>query len=181
MKELARLEKIRLNLKDISEKLRLSDVVLSVWNPKDNMGNRYRIHGNYKTRYNDKVGFETDYLNSKELDAVYHSLQAMIRFNEGLNPEKHLTIIGRRWFEKINGNTYHSVVVYINGQCVGGVDFEYGYDDQYIQTAQDILEKLGYPSETYPNGNKAYGRPYFEKHFTSWIANVSNVERKKDL
>ncbi len=90
-------------------------------------------------------------------------------------------IEARKWFDRVNGNTYHSVNVWINGQHIGGVDFEYGYGDQYIQTAQDILEKAGYIAEYYSNGSKETGRTYFEKHFTSWITNVSDVERKKDL
>lgn len=95
--------------------------------------------------------------------------------------KKHLVIIGRRWFEKVNGNTYHSVNVWINGEHVGKVGFEYGYGEQYIQTAQGILEGLGYASECYENGNKKTGTQYFEKHFASWITNVSDVERKRDL
>jgi hypothetical protein len=174
----------RLNeqLKDIATKLQIDDLQLTKWNPGDGW-TRYQLSGYYKGEYLPKEQFTTDYMTKKELDAFISATLAMTRFNKSLVAEdkKHLTIIGRRWFEKVNGNTYHSVNVWINGQCVGGVDYEYGYGDQYLQTAQDILEKLGYPSETYPNGNKAYGRPYFEKHFTSWIANVSNVERKKDL
>lgn len=48
-------------------------------------------------------------------------------------------IEGRRWFERTNGNTYHSSTVYVNNEQVGRVDFAYGYGDMYIQSAFGIL------------------------------------------
>lgn len=48
-------------------------------------------------------------------------------------------ILARRWFDKKNGNTYHSVrVIMIDGseRCVS---FEYGYGDAYLQTAAQQL------------------------------------------
>ena len=56
---------------------------------------------------------------------------------------KTITIDARRWFQKTYGNTYHSVRVYVNNEYLGGVDFAYGYDRQYIQTAFDILSNNG--------------------------------------
>jgi len=57
-----------------------------------------------------------------------------------------ITISARRWFDRINGNTYHSVDVFANGKHIGREPFEYGYDEAYLQTAHDILEKGGlYP------------------------------------
>jgi hypothetical protein len=174
----------RLNeqLKDIATKLQIEDLQLTKWSPGDGW-TRYQLTGYYKGEYLPREQFTTDYMTKKELDAFISATLAMTRFNKSLVVEdkKHLVIIGRRWFEKVNGNTYHSIAVYINGQHVGGVDFNYGYGDQYIQTAQDILEKLGYSPEFYENGIKKTGRQFFEKHFTSWITNVSDVERKKDL
>lgn len=51
------------------------------------------------------------------------------------------TIIGRRWFDRINGNTYHSVEVYKGGKLLERVPFQYGYGDGYMQTAGDIIAK----------------------------------------
>lgn len=173
-------QRIKEQLKDIAAKLQLEDLTLDKWAPGDGW-TRYQITGYYKSEYLPKQEFTSQYMNKKELEIFIEQVNLMSRFNIGLKKEKHLTIIGRRWFEKVNGNTYHSVNVWINGQHIGGVDFEYGYGEQYIQTAQDILEKAGYIADTYGNGIKHTGRTYFEKHFTSYITNVSNVERKKDL
>lgn len=42
------------------------------------------------------------------------------------------------------GNTYHSVEVYVNCKFIGRVDYAYGYDDAYKQTALEILDRAGY-------------------------------------
>ena len=39
---------------------------------------------------------------------------------------KSVQILGRRWRDKANGNTYHSARVFIDGECVGAVPFQYG-------------------------------------------------------
>ena len=81
-------------------------------------------------------------MNKKELELFIENVNHMTRFNLGLEKEKHLVINGRRWFEKVNGNTYHSVNVWINGQHIGGVGFEYGYGDQYIAFHRPPRERL---------------------------------------
>jgi hypothetical protein len=55
-----------------------------------------------------------------------------------------LTVIGRRWFEKTNGNTYHSVEVYRNGELIGLEPFRYGYGRQYQQTALELMKNAGW-------------------------------------
>jgi len=52
-------------------------------------------------------------------------------------------IEAKRWFERTNGNTYHSVNVYVNNELIGRVPFTYGYGEQYIETAFDILAEWG--------------------------------------
>ena len=50
------------------------------------------------------------------------------------------TVIAKKWFDRINGNTYHSVRCIRhsdNAVCVGG--FRYGYGDHYRQTASAII------------------------------------------
>jgi len=54
-----------------------------------------------------------------------------------------VTIEGKRWFEKTNGNTYHSVSVYINNELIGRVPLTYGYGEQYIQSAFELLSEFG--------------------------------------
>jgi len=43
---------------------------------------------------------------------------------------------GQRWFDKVNGNTYHSVkIVRLKDDAVITCPFQYGYDDAYQETA----------------------------------------------
>lgn len=53
-----------------------------------------------------------------------------------------ILIAGRRWFDRVNGNTYHSTTVYVNNEQVGRVPFTYGYGDQYKQTGYEILNNV---------------------------------------
>ena len=48
-------------------------------------------------------------------------------------------IIGRRWFDRVNGNTYHTAEVQVNGDFVGKSRMTYGYDEQYLETGKEIL------------------------------------------
>jgi len=48
-------------------------------------------------------------------------------------------IIGRRWFDKANGNTYHTAEVVVNDKVIGKSRMSYGYEEQYIQTGKEIL------------------------------------------
>lgn len=54
-----------------------------------------------------------------------------------------LTIIGRRWFQKTYGNTYHSAIAVMDGVTVLNTGRHYGYGDQYLQTAFEQLEAKG--------------------------------------
>lgn len=63
------------------------------------------------------------------------------------NPEDEYPITihveGRRWFDRTYGNTYHSVKVYADGETVGVVGMSYGYGDQYLETAYELLQRKG--------------------------------------
>lgn len=87
-----------------------------------------------------------------------------------------LTIVGRRWFDRVYGNTYHSVELYRDDERLAYVPFAYGYGDQYRQTAFKEAVKLGlYKEDEYVkfSFSKTTGDGNF---FT-----VSDVGRKKDL
>jgi hypothetical protein len=81
-------------------------------------------------------------------------------------------IEGRRWFERTNGNTYHSVNVYDDNKLIGSVNFRYGYGDQYIQTGIEILEKAGLTDSS---------RNWQYENRDKYHASVCDVSRKKDL
>lgn len=85
-----------------------------------------------------------------------------------------ITVLGRRWFEKTNGNTYHSVKVCINGNEIGYEPFNYGYGSQYLQTAVELVnEKLDTKIE-FPLWK-------LKEKGINLIENVVDVPRKKDL
>lgn len=66
---------------------------------------------------------------------------------------KTITVLGRKWWDKENGNTYHTAQVMVNGETVGKTEFQYGYDDHYLQSAAEWLEKNGYITRKhYGNG-----------------------------
>jgi hypothetical protein len=97
-----------------------------------------------------------------------------------------LTIIGRRWFEKTNGNTYHSVEVYDSeGKLLVRVPFTYGYGDHYRQTALAECIKLGlYSGEEEKNGSPKAWRSFMFGKDSGGDGNlfsVTDVQRKKDL
>lgn len=57
-------------------------------------------------------------------------------------------IDGRRWFQKTYGNTYHSVRIFKDGQLIAHVPYEYGYGEQFLQTALDWLRANGHIPDT---------------------------------
>jgi hypothetical protein len=53
-----------------------------------------------------------------------------------------IAIVGKRWWDRINGNTYCSADVYFDGVLVAEVPFEYGYGSFYRQAAFAELKRL---------------------------------------
>lgn len=91
---------------------------------------------------------------------------------------KNLIIIGRRWFDKTYGNTYHSAEICIDENTVK-IPFQYGYGDQYIYTAIDYLKK-----EKLIETDKTVSWQIFEELREQGIyvkTFVFDVNRKKDL
>ena len=89
-------------------------------------------------------------------------------------------IVAKRWFEKVNGNTYHSITIEL--EDAHGVKetlrapFVYGYGNHYKQTAQEMLFNAGYDVP------EKYG------DFMKWVNSsedititCEDVKRKKDL
>ena len=96
-----------------------------------------------------------------------------------------ITITGRKWFERTNGNTYHSAEAVIDGEMVGRVDYAYGYGDQWEQSAVDLLQasgKLPEPLTCYQStrSNEPL-RQYCERLGIKLYRHVSDVARKRDL
>jgi hypothetical protein len=91
------------------------------------------------------------------------------------NRPKYL-VEGYRWFDKINGNTYHTVFItdLDTGETIYKSPYmEYGYGEQYQQTAFDELKKLGFVKD-----EDRFNHELNRKRF---IYRVTDVNRKKDL
>ncbi len=87
-----------------------------------------------------------------------------------------ISIIGRRWFQRSAGNTYHSAQVVVNGEQVHDTGIHYGYGDQYLQTAAAWLVENDYLPEN--------ARPlslYCRENGIAFTGFVSDVAREKDL
>jgi hypothetical protein len=67
---------------------------------------------------------------------------------------KNIRIVGKRWFDKVNGNTYHSVRCYVDGVLVCAVPWQYGYGDQYAWTGWlELVKQLKLEVKQYENGS----------------------------
>ncbi len=94
-----------------------------------------------------------------------------------------LVIVGRRWFERTNGNTYHSAEIIVDGKCVHKIDYAYGYGQQYCHNAKIWLHQNGY----LPELETRDGTPgeslwrYCERKGIVFTDTVTDVRRKKDL
>lgn len=86
-----------------------------------------------------------------------------------------LHISGRRWFQRGPGNTYHSVRIYQDGKELAYLPFQYGYGDQFLQTALDWLKAMGHvPADA------EYGTRYL-REVLGGTYDVADVARKRDL
>jgi hypothetical protein len=90
---------------------------------------------------------------------------------------KNLRIEGRRWFAKSAGNTYHSVIVYVNNETLQ-CNFAYGYGDQFLQTAAKLLVDAGY--DLILKDSQFFGSYHLCEKLNGCYF-VSDVARKKDL
>jgi len=61
----------------------------------------------------------------------------MIKTLEQLK-NSNFSIVVKLWLDKVNGNTYHNVKIYINDK-IYYTGFAYGYDRQCIDTALNYL------------------------------------------
>lgn len=100
---------------------------------------------------------------------------------------KSISIRGRRWFQKSYGNTYFSATIYVNGEKVHHIPFQYGYDEQYLQAATEWLTENGYlpGQKIYESGGYVRGYEplwqYTRRRNIKFAYHVVDVERKKDL
>jgi hypothetical protein len=93
-----------------------------------------------------------------------------------------LHIEGRRWFQKTYGNTYHSVRIWQDGKQIAYLPYQYGYGEQWLQTALDWMRA----NNLLPNGGlddkgrEQYGTLYLRETLGGTYS-VIDVDRKKEL
>ncbi len=96
--------------------------------------------------------------------------------------DKVVTVMARRWFEKVNGNTYHSVMVYYDGDLVNKetgelTEINYGYGSAWEQTAQELLTRHG----IYRDSKLMLRRMVEEENGDKLVWDVIDVPKEKDL
>lgn len=83
-----------------------------------------------------------------------------------------------RWFDRVNGNTYHSVrIIRSKDGAILGHEWTYGYGDAYKQTALEIMDKFDWLPTEY-KGDKSW---YFERENGYPIEWVVKDGLKRDM
>ncbi len=91
-------------------------------------------------------------------------------------------VVGRRWFQRGPGNTYHSSEIFVNGKLVHRIPYAYGYDRMFEQNAEEWLIKNGYiDAEQYKHGGYPPMWRLAQEQGFEYSAPVTDVARKKDL
>ena len=86
---------------------------------------------------------------------------------------------GKRWFDKVNGNTYHSVTVTrVRDGKIIGKSFRYGYDDAYRQTAIELMAEKKFLPVKY---RKRENRYLYERENNYPIEWIREDTTKKDM
>lgn len=55
-------------------------------------------------------------------------------------------IEAREWFDKTGGNSYFSARISVDGELVGYLPFQYGYESQYLTNSAHWLHAQGFIS-----------------------------------
>lgn len=70
-----------------------------------------------------------------------------------LKSAKSVIIIGKKWFDKINGNTYCSARLIVDGETIETSDYTYGYGDYWREVGTELLAKNGYIKQVVDEDN----------------------------
>lgn len=89
-----------------------------------------------------------------------------------------LIILGKRWFNKKKGSTYHSVTIYVDNKFLAKIPYAYGYGRHYEKTARDCLQSLN----CLPNCLETESLwAYCDRNKIDFINEIVDVGRKGDL
>ena len=148
--ELDKLSKLVKSKKELRSQVGRTNLLIDAKRKAKPMGRRISKEGNvyYENRANrtDKGTYgkyhlaEGGYLT----DPTFGNFQNQVFAGGGgvkptLKKGDNVVVIGKRWFDRANGNTYHTAMVLVNGQSLGKSSMTYGYEEAYLQTAKEIL------------------------------------------
>lgn len=99
---------------------------------------------------------------------------------------KLIVIVGRRWFDKSAGNTYHDAEIIVHGSGTKVVHYRthmtYGYDDSYVETGAKWLdEQKVINRREYANGGYQPLWQYCKDNGIKLITSVVDVGSRKEL
>ncbi len=89
-----------------------------------------------------------------------------------------LVIVGRKWFDRVNGNTYFTANAYYKNKQYRHL-YEYGYGDQYKYEMMKVLDIEGVLPEPFTNKDVPWS--YCERNGIKLFCEDIYVGRKKDL
>lgn len=94
-----------------------------------------------------------------------------------------ITVIGRRWFQRTYGNTYHTAEILIDGVSVHKTPRAYGYGSSYEDSAAQWLDAQGIITlKRYTNGStEPLWQAIRERMGLAWSSIALDVSREKDL
>jgi hypothetical protein len=95
-----------------------------------------------------------------------------------MSPDKRVHVNARRWFDKVNGNTYHSVAVSFPDGTTKTTPFDYGYGSHYEYTA---LKLVAGDVPRYENGNPIPPWRWYQDNGYLVTYDVVAVAKRKDL
>lgn len=91
-----------------------------------------------------------------------------------MNKVKHIS--ARKWWQKSYGNTYNTVLLYLDNGNTVLLPFAYGYGDNCLQRAEEWIKE----NCQYPNPDKLCGTRFI-REVVGATYEIIDVERKKDL
>jgi len=128
----------------------------------------------------ERVQFKTKYkvreIKAAAALALEHDRQHMREIiRDKVKDGAEISANARLWFDKINGNTYHSVRMTVAGVGVY-IPMQYGYGDQWRQSATEWLWDNGVIDKDYwPNGNARYSETYSR---INWGSAIDSLKRE---
>lgn len=91
---------------------------------------------------------------------------------------KAITIVGRRWFNRLKGHSYYAVDIYVDGVQVPGIAYASGYGSEYAWAAMGQLVALGVVTDR--KGSESL-HSWAGRNGVALTDTVVDVPRKKDL